>query len=432
MKRIVVLALLLSPWLFSEAQVQPGAVRPSIGRHANTNSTTLNSLPTPYPTTNLNMSAQSAPTNTLKVYDLGHYPGGTWAELHSVNDFGVAVGWGDVPSGDIRMVGVPIVGPNAGQWFEAGVSSNEVWSLEGVAISNTGIIAGHIKDAKGEARAYAWAIGDEAGIDLGSLPGDDGSAAIAINNSGTVIVGNSYHWLNKKSWWASPVAWTQEVKWHDGQTTTSWVIHALPTGGLEQRGKVFKGDVLNNWSGWGVNDLGQIAGDAWTDKYDEIAVVWNPVRGGQGWEIQQLPTKSSFPTIADYAYTEALSINNNGEIAGDISSDGWITTLPALWTVEHSKTYSWKLAELTTPSGGTAWGINDLGDVVGVSFYIAANGNALATRWLTSDTGNLIVIGFPGDYSRAMGVNNHGIVVGRYAFGVGTLGPMQAAAVAIH
>ncbi len=364
-----------------------------------------------------------------KAYDLGHYPGGSWAELHAINDFGVAVGFGDVASGDTRMMGVKSYS-DFYSWFESGVNSN-FSDVEGGGISNTGIVAGYINAANGYGRAYAWNVSDNTGVDLGTLPGDDGSAAIAINNSGTLIVGGSYHFVgngHKKSAWLTPVVWTLEYDWNNGQPITKWAIHALPTNGLEQHGAVFRGDTLNYWEGWGVNDLGQIVGDAWTDKFDEIAVVWNPVREGREWVMQQLPKVSS-STGTSYAYTEALSINNRGEIVGDMSADGWATTIPALWTVNPPpKNHVWSLTELGTVSGGIAWGINDIGDVVGMNYD--SNSHLRATRWTTGDPGTAIAINAPGDYSRAVGVNNLGIAVGRYR--VGSTGPVQAFAYQIR
>jgi hypothetical protein len=387
------------------------------------------------------VSAQWTWAQKVKVYDLGHYsPDGTWAELTSINKFAVAVGWGDVASSDVRMIGVPVLGPYAGSWFECGVTSGDStkygWVGEGVAISDTGIIVGNIKGEAPNSRAYAWTVGGHGGIDLGTLRGDDGSVAIAINNSGTLITGGSYHWLTETSWWLTPVAWTPKVEWHNGRPTTTWVIHVLPTGGLEQSGAVFDNVTLNNWSGWGVNDLGQIAGDAWSDNYDEIAVIWNPLPGGQGWRIQRLPHQS---TVGVHKYTEALAINNQGDIAGDVNiGEGWCdingvcTDLPALWKMESRNAHTWDLIELTTLSGtregwNTALGINDIGDVVGVS--IDAGGNSLATRWVTTNPTKPKVLGFPGDWSQAFQVNNFGIAVGQYGIGDG---PSQAAAVAIH
>ncbi|HTS57934.1 MAG TPA: hypothetical protein VMH03_10315 [Terriglobales bacterium] len=370
-----------------------------------------------------------------KIIIAGPYPGGTWAELYDINNAGVAMGWGDVPGGDIRMIAVSLADPNHPKWFDSGVSSIEPWCCEGGGISSTGVIVGHIQDANGEARAYAWrwTASGPVGVDLGTLPNDNGSAAIAINNSGTLIVGNSYRWnADQTSWWATPVAWTPAIQWHNGKPTVSWVIHGLPTGGLEQSGAVFENTVLNNWSGWGVNDLGQIVGDAWSDAYDEIAVIWNPKLDGKGWQIQQLPHQASSPAPADFVYTEALSINNLGEISGDVSSDYWNTQPAVVWKRTSPMTSVWTLTVLATLSGtqtgsNVAYGINDQGNVLGVS--MDANGNEFATLWRTKAHSNPFVIGFPGDYSRAMQENIFGLVVGRYSYGGG---PVQAAVVAIH
>ena len=88
-------------------------------------------------------------------------------------------------------------------------------------------------------------------------------------------------------------------------------MHVLPTGGLEKPGAAFEGIALNAWGGWGVNDLGQIAGGGWfydpvSDEWWEIGEVWTPVKGGKGWKIQRLPM------AADVPYTEALAINDLG------------------------------------------------------------------------------------------------------------------------
>ena len=438
MKRISILVCILCVWFIAMAAAQQTRNTLTVSKHAIPTHRIWDAVQKHVRSSSHPMfSSREAVAANTKVWELGS--DGTWAELHGVNDFGVAVGWGDVPSGDTRMVGVPIFGPGAGNWFDSGVSSDEFWSGEGVQIANTGLVAGHITGANGDARAYAWIPGHSGGFDLGTLQGDSGSVALAINNSGTLIVGGSYHWLNEDSWWLTPVAWTPKVEWHNGRPVITWVIHKLPTGGLEKPGKVFKGVILNNWSGWGVNDFGQIVGDAWSDNYDEIAVVWNPAAGGQEWKVQQLPHRSSYPIVATHKYTEALAINNRGEIAGDINlGDGWCdsndvcTALPALWKPAASGSPAWKLTELATLSGtetgwNIAWSINQNGDIVGVSND--ANGNSLATHWLTRDPGNPQALGFPGDWSTAIGVNNFGIAVGTYGIGDN---PEQAVAVAIH
>jgi len=371
------------------------------------------------------VSAQGAWAQNVKVWDLGTYPGGTSAVLHSINDFGVAIGVGDV-AGDQRMIGAPLFGPNAGKWFESGVSSGTVDELL-PAISNTGVIAGTITGDNGYPEAYAW-MPNHAGFHLGTLPGGFESYAYAINHLGTLIVGQSFRGLPPgPSTIGTAVVWTARVNWTDGRPTLAWEIHALPTGGLEKPGVVFEGVTLRLWGGWGVNDSGQIAGDAYqynpeTGEWWETAVVWNPIEHGREWEMQRLPMTADFP------YTEALAINNLGEIVGDVWGSA---AAPALWKRDSRRGNTWNLAVLPllnpTDVWDLAWGINDLGDVVGYCFD--PDWIPQATRWSTHDLSSAKLLGFPSNHGAAYGVNNLGIAAGGYVIGDG---PAQAVAVKIR
>ncbi len=374
----------------------------------------------------LMVSAQGTWAQHVKVYDLGHYPSGTWAELHGINDLGVAVGEGDV-AGDQRMIGVPLYGPNARAWFESGVSSSVVDELL-PAISNTGMIAGTITGDNGYPEAYAW-IPNHAAFHLGTLPGGYASYAYAINHLGTFIVGQSFRGLPPgPSTIGTAVVWTPRVNWTDGRPTLAWEIHALPTGGLEKPGAVFDGVTLRLWGGWGVNDSGQIAGEGYEYNADlnewwEIGVVWNPMKNGRQWEMQRLPMAADFP------YTEPLAINNLGEIVGDVWGSA---AAPALWKKDLRNGRTWEVTVLPTlsptPMWDIAWGINDFGDIVGTCYD--PNWVSHATRWNAhAPLSPAQTFGFPGDWSVAYGVNNLGIAVGGYGIGDG---PEQAAAVAIH
>ena len=189
------------------------------------------------------VSVQIMWAQKAKVWDLGVYPEGTWAGLNGINDSGVAVGVGDV-AGDQRMVGVPLFGPDAGNWFESGVSSSVVGELM-PAISNTGMIAGTITGDNGKSEAYAW-MPNHAGFHLGTLPGDLASYAYAINHQGRFIVGQS---IGERlgTIVATAVVWTAKVNYAGGTPTLAWEIHALPTGGLEKPGAVFEGVTLMHW-----------------------------------------------------------------------------------------------------------------------------------------------------------------------------------------
>jgi hypothetical protein len=356
--------------------------------------------------------AQSAKTSPY--IDLGHFKGGTWAGLQSINDFGIAMGWGNVNGGTgIRMLGVPLLGPNSSHWFESGVNS-ENWVNEGGGISSAGLIVGNILDPNGWPEGYAWTA-NHASFYLGKCSDCDSSSAIAINHLGTLIVGNSgKHAQDGTVVQATPVVWTSQVTWEDGKLTLTWQIHALPTGGLES---FFPGLTLNLWGAWGVNDLGQIAGDGWTidadGNYWEIAVVWTPKRGGTGWDVQALPMSD------DFSYNEALGINNAGEIIGDVwgGTGNLQGAFPALYKQDlGTKMWSVHVLPVTSPDlnygWSIAWGINDLGDIVGAC--TDENWVGKATLWNSNNLSSVKSLGFPGATSGAFGVNNLGIAVGGY------------------
>ena len=78
-------------------------------------------------------SAQASPALNSRVWQFGTYPGGTWAALEGINDFAVAVGFGDVPplgqgpngEGYTHTLAVPVFGPHAGEWIDLGTLGGE-------------------------------------------------------------------------------------------------------------------------------------------------------------------------------------------------------------------------------------------------------------------------------------------------------------------
>jgi hypothetical protein len=438
MKRITILACILGMYFVSTAWAQQPATKPPIGRHPQHRMASL--LEKAQRTAQLGSHrAFAIRSDASKTWDLGFYSDASMTALQSVNDFGVAMGWADMPvegETETHMIGIPLIGFHAGQWFDTGVISGENDSGEAGAISNTGIIAGNIMDSNGWPEAYAW-MPNHTGVRLGRYSDangvDDGSIAIGMNHSGTLIVGNSGKLLPDGTTRAIPIVWTSKVVWNDGQPALSWTLQALPTGGLEKLGAVFDGIALNAWGGWGVNDSGQIAGDGWfndpvSGEWWEIAVVWTPIKGGTGWKIQRLPMSTDFP------YNEALGINDLGEIVGDV----WeANAFPALYQ-QDPKTRKWSVHVLPTTSPdlnygwSVAWSINELGDIVG--YCTDENSIGHATRWNSHNLSFAESLGFPGDTSAAYGVNNLGIAVGGYqnisydADGNPIYGPEQAAA----
>ena len=76
------------------------------------------------------ISAQALPAHSNQIWQFGTYPGGTWAALEGINDFGVAVGFGDVPplgkgpsvEGYTHTLAVPVFTP--GRMTTRGKSSS--------------------------------------------------------------------------------------------------------------------------------------------------------------------------------------------------------------------------------------------------------------------------------------------------------------------
>lgn len=353
-------------------------------------------------------SAQGSRAQKAKVYDLGHYPGGTWAEAWGISNSGVVVGAGDIASGYTRPIGVPLLGPKAGQWFDLGTLGGEGIETQVMcmAITDTGMIVGHAVTAGGDVHAFAWT--PKSGVvDIGTLGGNSFSLAYGVNKAGTLIVG-----LSGSGWFTEdtvPVVWTPKVVLTSGGPTTTWNIEKLDTKG-------FEADTY--WVGVGVNNFGQIVGDAWDDSVGaQITVLWNPAPDGKGWNIVKLPVPSDYPN------SWPNDINENGEIVGAVASPDGGTALPALWRKGSPSGNIWNLTVLPTLSGSpqgwnVAWGINRRGDIVGVSND--ADWNWFSARWSTKDPTFVRPLAFPaalepGAWSVATKVNDNGVAAGGYA-----------------
>jgi len=347
--------------------------------------------------------AQTAAARSARVWDLGTFPGGTWAEAGGINSFGVIVAQGDnSPEGDNHLFTVRLSGHGA-QWSDLGtVGANEGWFLW-PEIADTGMVVGYSATDDGFVHALAWT--EKSGrIDLGTLSdlGYSFSVAERINKLGTLIVGWSGNSADNSEI-SLPVAWTPTLQWKPEALTVVWKMHVLDTTGFEG---------FPHWMVSGVNDFGQIVGIAWddSDPENDVGVIWNPLSSGKGWKIMPLPVATGFPN------SEIGFINDKGEISGDVDSSDWSTASAALWKpVDRLR----KVYELTmlpslpgSTNGGFAESINELGDIVGAAYD--ADWNMLATRWNTKDPTFVRSLGFPGDWSLAVGVNNQGVAVGTY------------------
>jgi hypothetical protein len=366
-------------------------------------------------------SSDSTGVNIVKTWDLGLFPDGTYAELSDVNDFGFAVGTGELPNGETHTLGVALFGPHKGEWIDLGSLGGVItgWDEPLCKVSNAGLVATHSATADGHWHAVAWT--QETGMfDLGTLADHgyskyDSSYAAAVNRSGTLIVG-----------WSSieqpcldcsptlPVVWTPLDTREDGHPAVHWKMHTLDTKGVVN--PVTGREDLDIFYPWDVNDRGQILGwaEKWAKKASKIApgvpILWNPRPDGQGWKAMALPCNP------DYPYNLPFGINNQGEIVGAFLDSAWH---PAFWKPlpqpggAYGTPILLKLPE-GYADGGYADGINDLGDISG---WMYGSAGLQALLWSSNDLGFSQLLGFLGDWSLGWKVNNSRIAVGGLGYG---------------
>jgi probable HAF family extracellular repeat protein len=410
MKCISILVLVVCVCMTTAAWSQQSASGPHLGKgflrhHLPKGMSSIASLQS-------QSSAQASPALNSRVWEFGTYPGGTWAALEGINDFGVAVGFGDVPplgqgpngEGYTHTLAVPVFGPHAGEWIDLGTLGGEYsagWEEPLNSISNTGLIVGHSATSSGYIRGAAWT--EKSGmVDLGALadvgyPEYKGSFAMATNRLGTLIVG----WSGTDMTCllgcsdALPVVWTPSGVWEKGKWITKWKIHKLDTTAFPD---------LTFWYPMAINDLGQIVAMAFTSDWAVgKPLLWNPQPDHKTWKIVELSSSPDFPNNLPFG------INDRGEIAGATNSaDGSLWT-PRLWKPLNSKRTRYTDAILLAiPEGFTgceAVGINEFGDMTGDCYNDVVD---QTTRWTTKDLTFSQVIDI-GDGSEAWGVNNFGV-----------------------
>jgi probable HAF family extracellular repeat protein len=342
------------------------------------------------------------------VWDLGTYPGGTWADPRGINNAGVIVGSGDIKSGDTHAIGVTLRGPGSLDWFDLGTLGGDD-AFPGtmcMGVADTGLIVGHSFLPENTAvHAFAWTHGWGM-VDIGTLrPEHSDSYAYNVNKAGTLIVG----WSGS-GWWpenSRPVVWTpSRAGRHDDDDAPgrTWTIHELDTTGFKD---------ATNWSAIAVNNRGQIVG--WAMRAGiYIPVIWNPAPDGLGWRIAALPISKP------YLQAWPDDINEEGQIVGALASATWETSRAVLWQPVAPKVGRWSLTVLPQLGAARVYcealSINDRGDIVGYAWDADSLGPA--TRWSAKDAKfvqSLEALGFPvGDWSMAAKVSDSGIVAGSY------------------
>ncbi len=267
-------------------------------------------------------------------------------------------------------------------------------------------------------RAFLWRGGTM--TNLGTFPGHDRSYALAINNLGTVIGSSQSDTANSEV----PFVWRDgvmtplpllpgdtsgialainnlgQIVGRSGNTAVTWIEGAVIP--LDDAGAVFSG--AN-----GINDRGQIVGNAVLGTGRGVAVIWeNGVM--RPLSSPSLPGCTSPSCIFS---SLAFAINEKGDVAGVAANldernyavrwaNGVGTSLP----VPPEATNSW-----------TYYGaINDAGEIAGNITVIENNvASDRAVLWSANGMQRLPTPSDAFPFSLALGISNAGHVVGASA-----------------
>jgi probable HAF family extracellular repeat protein len=172
------------------------------------------------------LGGETATAHATQVWDLGTYPGGTWAEAGGINDFGVVVAQGDTGSdSQTHLFTIQLFSTHAPKWSDLGpMNAYEGW-FAWPSIADTGLIVGYAATATGSIHGFLWA--GKSAIDLGTLAdigytSYDNSEAAIVNKTGTLIAGFSWNgetgtafrWYGNSIPALEPGRFTSWIRWN--------------------------------------------------------------------------------------------------------------------------------------------------------------------------------------------------------------------------
>lgn len=245
-------------------------------------------------------------------------------------------------------------------------TSCEGHSVHAEDINNLGQVVGWSQGGSLVQNRAFWWTAQGGMVDLGTLIGEGPAEAYGINDLGQIVgYSNSHTFI-----------WT----------TQEGMIDLTPGEGCCS-------------SAFDINNLGQVVGSHYSTSGQYHAFLWSAQEG-----IVDLGTLGGKGSIA-------FGINNHGQVVGrsDTASGQWHAFL---WTIQEG------MIDLGTLGGSysDAFDINDMGQVVGRSFITSDKYHAFL--W-TSQEGMEDLGTFGGDctigecgYSTAFGINNLGQIVG--------------------
>jgi len=300
------------------------------------------------------------------------------------------------------------------------------------ALNHCGKLAGFSSYASGNAGSFVWSDGNL--VPLPTLPngntGGGGSNALGINDSGLVIgISNDGR--------VSPYngkLYNHAVTWTRGK------IHRLPGLGGSDSGANFVNDWglvvgyaynstpdpysyygtqlhATTWRNGKIRDLGTLGG---TDSQ-----AWAANASGQviGIAFLNTPPEPPFNQPQDDAFLWSNGVMTDlGTLGGAFSTpsginrSGQVTVISFDSTNQFVQSFLWTNGSKTplTSLGGDfveATTLNDSGTIVGANTD-AADANFIAAAWNHSGSGKLLGTVGTDTGSIALGINNHGVVVG--------------------
>lgn len=227
---------------------------------------------------------------------------------------------------------------------------------EALDVNVKGQVCGYFNPSLGNQHAFVW----ENGIlhDLGTFGGITG-AAMAINDNGHIVAA-AYDWRNGNHSYIFDYS-------------TDSILTEIPNGSLE------------------INNNDQVIGDIVHDSF-----FWD---------------QGNFTVFSVNDFTDAVSINNYGQVCGTTDHVNWSRPSGFVWQDGQIQ----DIGNLGGALSTSAYCINDLGQVVGASY--TPDGFKHAFIW---HDGVMQDIGQPNVPSYAYAINNLGHVVGSAQFtGIG-------------
>ena len=289
---------------------------------------------------------------------------------------------------------------------DLGVLPGDV-SSNAVAINDAGQVVGNSTDSSGNSHAFFWTSSGGM-LDLGVLPGDVNSQAVALNDAGQVVGINtdysrSFFWTSSGGMQdlgtlpgydvtaARSINGSGQIVGYSIEHSPSFNQHAVlwTSSGGMQDLGVLPG---NLWShATAINDAGQVVGQNQDFNQNSHPFFWTNTGG-----MIDLGFLGDLPCWA-------VAINDGGQVAGGGEEDAFF------WTASGGML---DLGKLPGYVNGMAVAINDLGQVVGNSTNSFDSTNGRAFLW-TSSEGMIDLGTLSGDVSsNAVAINDAGQIVG--------------------